>query len=285
MRYKIIADSSCELEESFLGDERFASVALGIDVGEDHIIDDDTFELIPFLKKIAAYPECPKSACPSPGAYFEEYEKAAKAGAEHIYVVTLSSKLSGSYNSAMAGKDIYEEEYEDTKVRIHVVDSRTASCGELQIVEKLVELEERGISFDEIVERIEVFRDGVITYFVLDNLDTFKKTGRLSGIKALAVDTLNLRPILYGAQGSIAQKDIARGNKKALRKMVDYCVSELSEKKDDVVLMITHCNAPERAAEVKRMFIERMEFARVVVLEMHGLSSMYANDGGIIVTG
>jgi len=284
MKYKIIADSCCEFTDEYENDGHFAHVALGIDIGDEHVVDDESFDQLSFLKKIAAYPECPKSACPSPGAYYEAYEEAAREGAEHIYVVTLSSKLSGSYNAAMAGKDIFEDEHEDTDVNIHVVDSRTASCGELQIVDRIVRLEEEGLPFDTIIEKVEHFRDHVITYFVLDNLETFKKTGRITGIKALAVDTLNLRPVLHGVCGAIAQRDIARGTKKALSKMVDHVIEDIADRKDDLVLMITHCNAPERAAEVKQMFQERMEFAKIVILDMHGISSMYANDGGVIVT-
>lgn len=276
--YKIVVDSCCELKEEYLNDERFEVVPLSIEVGENQIIDDETFDQIDFLKKVAECPSCPKSACPAPGAYMEAYDTEA----DHVYVVTLSSALSGSYNSAVLAADLYEETYEK-ELKIHIVDSETASCGELQIVEEIIRLEEKGLSFDEIVGRIEVFRSSVRTYFVLDTIETFKKTGRIKGIKALVATSLNIKPVLQGIRGTIGQLDQGIGMRKALSRMVDHIVEDLKENSGRV-LMISHCNAPERAEKVKQMILERASFVKVVVVNMRGISSMYANDGGIIVT-
>jgi len=276
--YKIVVDSCCELKEEYLNDERFAVVPLSIEVGDAEIIDDENFNQAELLKKIAECPECPRSACPSPNAYMEEYE----TDADHIYVVTLSSALSGSYNSAVLAADLYEE-INDTELKIHIIDSESASCGELQIVDEIIRLEEQGICFDEIVGRIEVFRNSIKTYFVLDTIETFKKNGRISGIRALVATGLNIKPVLQGIKGSIGQLDQAVGMTKALSKMVDHIASEVKNSKERV-LMISHCNAPETAEKVKRMILEKCEFAKVVIINMRGISSMYANDGGIIVT-
>jgi len=276
--YKIVVDSCCELKDEYLNDERFTVVPLSIEVDDSQIIDDETFDQASFLKKVAASSNCPKSACPAPGTYMEAYETEA----DHIYVVTLSSALSGSYNSAVLAADLYEETY-DKELKIHIVDSESASCGELQIVEEIVRLEELGYSFDEIVGKIEIFRNSVRTYFVLDTIETFKKTGRISGIKALVATSLNIKPVLQGIRGTIGQLDQAIGMRKALNRMVDHIVEDLKENKGRV-LMISHCNAPERAEKVKEMILARADFVKVVIVNMRGISSMYANDGGIIVT-
>lgn len=276
--YKIVVDSCCELKEEYLNDERFAVVPLSIEVGDTEIIDDETFNQADLLKRIAESPECPKSACPAPGAYMDAYE----TDADHIYVVTLSSHLSGSYNSAVLAADLYEETYEK-ELKIHIVDSETASCGELQIVDEIVRLEELGYSFDEIVGKIEIFRNSIRTYFVLNTIETFKKTGRITGIKALVATSLNIKPVLQGIRGTIGQLDQAIGMRKALSRMVDHVVEELKGSTERV-LMISHCNAPETAEKVKKMILEKASFANVVIINMRGISSMYANDGGIIVT-
>ena len=124
MSYKIVVDSCCELPEEFLQDSRFERVPLGIEVGAYQILDDENFNQAEFLRKVAEYEGCPKSSCPSP----ERYREAYRAEAEHVYVVTLSSHLSGSYNSAQLGRNLYMEEY--GKKDLHVFDSESASCGE-----------------------------------------------------------------------------------------------------------------------------------------------------------
>ena len=85
-------------------------------------------------------------------------------------------------------------------------DSESASCGETQIALKIMELEEQGLDFETIVEKVEAFRSSVRTYFVLDNLDTLRKNGRLSAVKALVASTLSIKPIMAGCKGMILQK-------------------------------------------------------------------------------
>lgn len=282
MLYKIIGDSSLEFRKEYEGDDRFSNIALSIDVGDYHVKDDESLDLPELLKKIAdTKDDYAHTACPAPGVYYDAYVEAKENGAKHIFAITLSSHLSGSYASAMAGLDMFKEEFEDFP--IHVFDSKTASCGELQIAEKIIELEEKGLSFEEIVSKVETFRDNVITYFVLDNLDTFIKSGRIKGIASLAIRKLNIRPVLKGVDGKITQKEIGRGTNMALRKMTENIVKDLAGSTERI-LMITHCNALERAEAVKAMILEKASFKDVIILEMKGLSSTYANEGGVIVT-
>lgn len=278
MKYKIIMDSCGELPENLLQDARFERVPLGLEVGDCQILDDDTFDQAEFLKKVAECPKCPKSSCPSPERFMESYRDPK---AEHIYAVTLSSPLSGSYNSAELGKKLYQEKYGESD--IHVVDSRSASGGETQIALKIADLEEEGFSFKEIVKRIEEFRDNLHTYFVLDNLETLRKNGRLTGVKALVASTLNIKPVMGADKGEIIQRSQTIGIKKALSKMAELVAAEIKnpEKKR---LIITHCNALARAEQVKKMILEKVRFKECIIMDMRGVSTMYANDGGVIVT-
>lgn len=277
MSYKIVVDSCCELPDELLTDSRFARVPLGIEVGDYRILDDDDFNQKEFLKKVAESPQCPRSSCPSPELFMEAY----RGEADHVYAITLSSHLSGSYNSAKLGTDLYREKYGEK--RIHVIDSESASGGETQLALKLVELEEAGLSFEEIVKQIESYRDSVHTYFVLDNLDTFIKNGRLSGIKALAVSSLNIKPVMIGVKGKIEQKSQSIGIRKALVKMAEFAAAEV-EKSEERRLVITHCNELSRAEMVKDIILAKRKFRECIVMDMRGISSMYANDGGVIVT-
>ena len=277
MSFKIVVDSCCELPEEYLQDPRFQIVPLGLEVGDYRIQDDENFDQAEFLKKVAEYPKCPKSACPSP----EKFREAYRTEAEHVYVITLSSHLSGSYNSAVLGMNLYREKYGEKQ--IHVIDSESASCGETQIVEKLVELEEQGLTFEEIVKRIEKFRSNIHTYFVLDNLETLRKNGRLTGVKALVASTLSIKPIMAGDKGNIVQRGQSVGMKKALRRMAEIVLEEAGDTKDRV-LMITHCNAPDRAETIKKLLTDKAQFKDCLIMDTRGVSSMYANDGGVIVT-
>ena len=277
MSYKIVVDSCCELPEELKGDPRFEIVPLGIEVGDWHIQDDAGFNQAEFLKKVAECPTCPRSSCPSPDRYKQSFD----CDADHIYVVTLSANLSGSHNSAVLGKNLYEEKHKDKK--IHVVDSRSASCGEAQITLKAMELEEQGLSLEEIVKRLEDFRDEMNTYFVLNNLETLRKNGRLTGVKALVASTLNIKPVMGAtAEGTIIQLGQAIGFKKALQKLADTVVQG-TKNPQKKCLMITHCNNPAKAESVRQMILEKVQFADSRILDTAGISSMYANDGGIII--
>lgn len=276
--YKIVVDSCCELPEEFRGDSRFERVPLTLIVGDTYEReDDDTFDQAEFLKVVAECPVCAKSACPSPERYMEAY----RTDADRVYVVTLSAKLSGSFNSAVLGASLYHETYGEKN--IHVINSMSASCGEAQIVCKLVELEEQGLSFEEVTERIEEYTRGMKTYFVLDNLDTLRKNGRLTGVKALVASTLNIKPVMSADEGEIIQLGQAVGTKKALSKMVDTALHNATATAQKR-LMISHCNALERALSVKALFEAKTTFRDIKIIDMAGLSSLYANDGGIIVT-
>ena len=279
MSYKIVVDSCCELPEELKKDPRFQIIPLGLQVGDWHIMDDENFDQAEFLARVATTPDCPKSSCPSPEKYMDSYQ----ADQDHIYVVTLTSKLSGSYNSAVLGKNLLEETYGTKK--IHIVDSRSASVGETQIALKAMELEESGkYTFEEIVEKLEEFRDKMITYFVLDNLDFLRKNGRLTGLKSLAASTLNIKPILRAEDGEIVQAGQGVGIKKALAKMAELVVDKI-EKTGHSVLMISHCNNRKRAESVRDMILQKTDrIKEVKILDTAGVASLYAADGGVIVT-
>ena len=277
MSYRIIVDSCGELTEEMKKSGHFATAPLSIQVDDHFIVDDETFDQASFLKLVAESPNGAKSSCPSPEKYMEYYN----CEEERVYAVTLSAELSGSYNSAVLGKNLYEEEIGEKQ--IYVFNSRSASVGETLISLKIQECEEAGMSFEEVIETTESYIEEQHTYFVLENLETLKKNGRLTGVKALVASALNIKPVMASTpEGTICQKGQARGIKKALDKMTDHVVEELlnAEKK---ILAIAHCNCYERAIAVKNMLLQKAAFRDVIILDTRGISSMYANDGGIIV--
>ncbi len=277
MNYKIIVDSCGELTEEMKTSGKYEMASLEIELQGKHIVDDETFDQAEFLKLVAESPECPKSSCPSPERYMEAYH----CDAEHIYAVTLSAELSGSYNSAVLGRNLYEEEYGEKK--IHIFNSRSASVGETLIALKAAECEEKGMSFEETVETVEAYIEEQHTYFVLETLDTLRKNGRLTGIKAVVATALNIKPVMGSTpEGTICQLGQARGIKKALVKMVEQVAEDVKNSKDKI-LAIAHCNCRDRAEAVKNMILEKITVKDVIILDTAGISSMYAADGGVIV--
>ena len=277
MGYRIIVDSCGELTDEMKRSGLYETASLSMQVDGVTIADDETFDQADFLKRIAASPECPKSSCPSPEKYMELY----RCDAERVYAVTLSSELSGSYNSAELGKKLYKEEYGGKK--IHVFNSRSASVGETLIALKIQECEEAGMPFEEVVSAVERYIEGQHTYFVLENLDTLRKNGRLTGIKSIVASALNIKPVMGSTpKGTICQLGQARGMKRALDKMVDYIVRN-AVNTEEKILAIAHCNCPERAEQVRKMLLDRVNVKSSFVVDTAGISTMYANDGGIIV--
>lgn len=277
--YKIVVDSCGELPEELKQDRHFETVSLELEVDGCRIRDDETFNQPDFLRRVKESPKEPKSSCPSP----EEYMSAYEGEAEHVYVVTLSAKLSGSYNSAVLGKNLYEEEHEGDRKQIYVFNSRSASIGETLIAMKVQEFEEEGLPFEEVVEKTENYIASQNTYFVLETLETLRKAGRLTNLKAFIANTLNIKPVMGSTdEGTICQLDQARGMNKALDKMVQAVIAKVTDS-ESRILAISHCNCPDRAQMVKEKIEKLAKFKKIIIINTAGVSSMYANDGGVIM--
>ena len=277
MSFHIVCDSCKDLTEEDLKKGCYTLVPLTLLVDGEEIIDDETFDQADFLAKVAASKESVKSACPAPESYMEAYSKA-----DDIYVVTLSAELSGSYNSAVLGKNLYEEE-NGTK-NIHVVNSRGAATTQVLIARKLNEYASQGMPFEEVVDKIEEYTTSLRTYFVLETLEVLRKNGRLSRLSATIAGALNIKPVMIGTRDGVIQKAAqARGMKKALAKMVEHMGSEgrdLTRRQ----FVISHCNCYERAVYVKELIKKHLHAEDVDIVDTKGVSSLYACDGGIIVS-
>lgn len=278
MEYRIIGDSCLDLPAELKGDPHFRTIPLTLQVGETEVIDDAAFDQASFLRLVKETDACPKTACPSP----ESFKEAFDCDADWIFVITLSSHLSGSYNSAVLGKRIFEEERGQEK-RIAVIDSESASAGELNIALRIQDLCSQGLSFDEVVKQAEEYRDHLGTYFVLESLDYLRKNGRLTGLKAFIATTLNIKPVMASDHGVIVKLDQERGLNKALSRMAKIALErggDTSEKR----LVIAHCNNRARAERVRDELLANASFRDVVITDTAGVATVYAGDGGIIVT-
>lgn len=282
MEYKIIGDSCLDLTEELKQDPHFQTIPLTLQVGDVHVIDDETFDQKGFLQLVKNSEECPRTACPSPDAYRKAYEAAFAAGAEAVFVITLSGPLSGSFNSASVAKEMYEEEH-GRGSRIGLVDSQSASSGQLNIALKIRELCEAGLPFEEVEREALAYRDSMKTYFVLETLDFLRKNGRLTGLKAFIATALNIKPVMGAELGTIIKLDQMRGIRKALARMAQIAVSEGGDTAGKR-LIIAHCNNEARAELVREMFQSMAAFREILITNTAGVATLYAGDGGIIVT-
>ena len=276
MSFKIIVDSCCDLTPAQLREECFVKVPLTIRVGGHTIVDDDTFDQGELLWRMKESETAPQSACPSPMQYLEAFD----CGADDLYVVTLSALLSGSHNAAAQARSIWLEDHPGANV--HIFNSCSASAGEVLVALKIQELAQAGVDFTTVVDQTSKYINEMETYFVLETLDTLRKAGRLNRVQSIVTGALHIK-LLMGAtpEGEICKKGQAMSVKQALNKMVALMADDL--KHVGKRLSIVHCNCLERAFYVKELAMKQCRFDEILVSDTGGISTMYANDGGIVV--
>lgn len=201
----LLVDSGCDLEEAFLKEIGAELVPLTIRIEDEIYADDfslDTKKLIGLMKISQS---APTTSCPSP----EEYRKVYSTDRDN-FVVTLSSKLSGSYNSAVLAANMFRE---DGSKSVNVFDSKSACSGEVLVALKIVELLEKGKSSEDIVSTVGEYISSMRTFFVIDSLDNLIKAGRISSIKGKLANMLSIVPIMKADDGEIVLAQKVRGKK------------------------------------------------------------------------
>ena len=218
MKYKILSDSSSDVTQAFFSEEtafEYGVVPMSINgPGGLSYLDLDPTPARYFVEKPREIKGQWSSSCPSPAAYLKEMQ-----GAEEIFVVTISSRLSASYSTACMAADMARAENPD--VKIHVVDSKSASSGMALMVFKLAELCREGLPFEEIVEKIEEFRKSHTLYFLIGSLETLVSAGRMNRAVGMMATMLNIHPLCgEDGDGNIKVYQKVRGMTQALNQPV-----------------------------------------------------------------
>ena len=276
MGFKIVVDSCCDLTGQMLKNPHFVKVPLTIRSNGSSFIDNETFDQADLLWAMKQSDDAPATACPSPQSYLDAYQG---PGDEDVYVVTLSALLSGSHNSAEQAKLLMEEDHPNKNV--YVFNSCSASSGEVLVALKVRELAESGAPFKHVVREVEQFIYQMQTMFVLETLENLRKNGRLTRLQSVITGALKIK-LLMGAtpEGEICKLGQTLSMKQALSKMVDHMANDPAHA--GRTLAICHCNCLDRAFQVKAMAEQRCKFAHILILEAGGITSVYANDGGIV---
>lgn len=272
-RYKIIVDSCLDFDDDLFNENgNFYRVPFGINIDDENIIDKglDVNELILKMRnskgKIL-------SAAPAPQDFLNCFDKEAAN-----FVITVSSKLSGSYSAACLAKNCFLDDNENSKV--YVIDSKSAAAGEDLLAYKLKLLLDSNMSCDEAYEEISKIRDNMDTYFILEDFSVFVKNGRISNAKSFLIDLLNITPIMCGEDGSIKTYKKVRGKEKAYKALIQTICEKANRGKD--LLMITYCSAKERALKIKEELHRIVPQLKIKLLQAGGLSTVYANEGGLV---
>lgn len=276
MSFKIVVDSCCDLTAQMLKDPCFVKVPLTIHSNGSTFVDDDTFDQADLLWSMKQSEQAPSTACPSPQAYLDAYE----CGVEDVYVVTLSALLSGSHNSAEQARVLLEEEEPD--VNVHVFNSCSAASGEVLVALKIRELAQSGMPFKKVVREVEQYIYEMQTLFVLESLENLRKNGRLTKLQAVVTGALKIK-LFMGAtpEGEICKLGQALTMKQALGKLVDRMAADPDHQ--GRVAAVCHCNCLERAFALKEQIEAKCQFQQVLILEAGGITTVYANDGGVVV--
>ena len=276
MSFKIVVDSCCDLTPQMKKEPCFVRVPMTIQVDGSVFVDDETFDQADLLWAMQQSENAPSTSCPSPQSYLDAYQ----CGADDIYVVTLSALLSGSHNSAVQARVLLEEE--EPERNVHVFNSCSASSGEVLTALKIRELASSGMPFKKVVREVEQYICQMQTLFVLESLENLRKNGRLTKLQAVVTGALRIK-LLMGAtpQGEICKLGQALTMKQALGKLVDRMAADPDHQ--GRVAAVCHCNCLERAFALKEQIEAKCQFQQVLILEAGGITTVYANDGGVVV--
>ena len=190
----------------------------------------------------------PKTAQPSPQDYIDVYKPHLEAGND-ILSLTISSKLSGTFNSATLAADMLKGEYPNRKIKI--VDSLNCAIGEGLILKEIINMRDRGYSLEAAIGITQDVIKSTKIYFTLDSLEYLRRGGRVGPTTALVGGILGLRPVLHLVNGAVEQLDSVRGKKKVLKLIEDGLVYTLKDVINDIKICVGHILTFEDAREIK----------------------------------
>ncbi len=270
--FKIVADSSSDI--FCLDGLPFSSAPLKILAGEKEFIDDERLavgEMVGFLSK---YKGRSTTSCPNVQDWLDAFGEA-----EHVFCVTITATLSGSYNSALLAKKTYEERYPDR--RVTVINSLSTGPEMKLIIEKLRELILSGCDFDDISLQIQEYAQNTGLIFMLQSMKNLANNGRVSPIVAKAAGILGIRIIGKASdKGDLETLDKCRGEQKALECIVSD-MKKLGWRGGSV--RIAHCFNEGAAEKLQQLIKAQFENTQTEIYCCGGLCSFYAERGGLLV--
>jgi DegV family protein with EDD domain len=283
-KYTIISDCSCDLLPADLAREGLDFVVVPLTYtldGAEYTLDEnhDTHDLLARMKQSK---HAPKTACPSPERFAEDM-RASKN--DHIFVLTIGSKISGTYASACMGAEIVRAEPEHANKKIFVLDSQSTSSGLARLLYKLVGYIESGkYDYDGLTRKITTARLTNRIRFILNDIGNLVKSGRVSKVIGIITSIIPIKLILGdNGDGEIKKHKQVIGFKKGLDTLANYPGETLATEGTGNQIVISHCNNEEGASFLKRLLESRFGFNNIKTLFMRGIAAVFANDKGILL--
>lgn len=274
--FKIVADSSCDLTSlaHLSSDLQFGRAPLRILVGDTEYVDEAGLDTRAMMDAVYAFKGKTGSACPSP----EEYADHCRS-ADETYIVTISSNLSGSYNSAVLARDLVLAESPEKK--IHVFNTFTAGPELSLIVEEIARLASSGLPFEMVCAEVERYMQRTSLLFQLNSLENLTKNGRVSKMAGMTAKLLGIHMIGIASDvGTVQPLHKCRGTEKTYR----LVLQEMRERGFTGGRVILGHAFQEKGAEMmKNMIMEEFPSARITVMPLSGLCCYYAEEGGLLV--
>ncbi len=274
----LIADSSCDLSAQLFdpGAAHFATVPLKIIVGDREFIDLPETDPREMLRAAHDFKGPSSTACPSPADFALQLRQA-----KNSFIVTISSQLSGTYNAALQAMHLVHDEQPEQKV--HVIDSLSTAGSMVLILRRLKALIAEGLPFEEIVEKIERYRDSMIILFSLATFDALVKNGRMSAVTGLLASALNIRAVARNNRGTIQVLEKPRGERRAVERMVAL-MGEVKQIDANTPVVINHCNNRPGADSLVALIEKTYGIRDITVLDCACLTSFYAGEQGLLLS-
>jgi len=269
---KIVADSSADLLQ--LENIPFAVAPLKIVTERKEFVDDANLDPQEMVAWFDSYKGKSKTSCPNPQDWIDAF-----GDAREVFCVTITSGLSGSYNSAVAAKQMYEAENPDAKV--YVLDSLSAGPELVLHIEELVRCIREDMPFVEICQRIEEYKKRCGLVFMLGSLKNFAANGRVSPAIATIAGVLNIRIVGKASDaGTLEPMHKCRGEARSLSAMLEHMLTEGLHKGK---VRIAHCLNSSAAEALKEKLLAAVPNVQVTIHKLRGLCSYYAEKGGLLV--
>lgn len=277
MMWNIVTDSSCDLRSvDFTSDTvGFEIVPLQIQVGGRAFVDDDNLDVPALLAAMAEEKAASSTACPSPGAFAQAFEKGEKT-----VCFTISSNLSGTCNAAMLGREMVLEAHPEKE--ICVIDSKATAGAMVLLIRRARALMEAGGDFADICAQLRLYQAALRTIFTLENFDNLIKNGRMRPLVGTLLHSLGIHVIADATpQGTIHVAGKARGEIKTYQAITAL----MRESKDcaGAEVVISHCENMVGAGLLKEQILKDLPVKSVDVIPCQGLTSFYAMRKGLII--